>query len=75
MLRFVDGHPRLAYELTGEGPPVVLLHGIVEPIVSEVYGAALVLIRPDLMVAWRSDEVPDDPAVLIDTVRGVSTPH
>ena len=30
----------------------------------------LVLSRPDQHVAWRSDRVPDDPAALIDRVRG-----
>ena len=41
-----------------------------EAIVSEVYEARLVLIRPDLMVAWRADDLPADPAGLIDVVRG-----
>lgn len=43
-----------------------------EPIVAEVYEAALVLIRPDMMIAWRSDTAPADPAALIDTVRGAN---
>lgn len=28
MVRFIDGDPRIAYECAGEGPPVVMLHGI-----------------------------------------------
>jgi 2-polyprenyl-6-methoxyphenol hydroxylase-like FAD-dependent oxidoreductase len=33
-------------------------------------GGRLVLSRPDQHVAWRGDRVPDDPAALIDRVRG-----
>ena len=52
------------------GVPLRVLR-LTEPIVSDVYEAALVLIRPDMMIAWRSDDSPDDPAALIDTIRGV----
>ena len=51
------------------GVPLALLD--VEP--SEpapVYTTALVLSRPDQHVAWRGDEVPDDPTALIDRIRG-----
>jgi len=50
----------------------VPLHVVVlsDAIAKEVYGAGLVLIRPDLMIAWRAEGAPDDPKVLIDTVRG-----
>jgi len=41
-----------------------------EPIASEVYEAKLVLVRPDLMIAWRADTAPDDTSALIDAVRG-----
>ncbi len=51
------------------GLPVEVLH-LDEAIVREVYEARLVLIRPDLMIAWRSDELPEDPSTLIDAVRG-----
>ncbi len=37
---------------------------------AELYQAKFALIRPDLMVAWRGDRVPDDPAAVLDTVRG-----
>ncbi len=30
----------------------------------------LTLIRPDLMAAWRDDELPDDSAAVINRVRG-----
>jgi 2-polyprenyl-6-methoxyphenol hydroxylase-like FAD-dependent oxidoreductase len=36
----------------------------------DVYDRKLVLARPDQHVAWRGDEVPDDPVGLIDLVRG-----
>lgn len=36
----------------------------------EVYEAPLAIIRPDLMIAWRGDRVPDDPTAVIETIRG-----
>ncbi|WP_043285878.1 FAD-dependent oxidoreductase [Paraburkholderia oxyphila] len=36
----------------------------------ELYGAGLVLVRPDGHVAWRGDTQPDDAANVIDVVRG-----
>lgn len=38
----------------------------------ELYAADLVLVRPDGQVAWRSNSLPEDPAELVDTVRGES---
>jgi 2-polyprenyl-6-methoxyphenol hydroxylase-like FAD-dependent oxidoreductase len=35
-----------------------------------LYVNRLVLVRPDGFVAWRGDELPPDPAALIDRVRG-----
>ena len=35
-----------------------------------IYAKPLVLVRPDGHVAWRGDDVPDDPVALIDRVRG-----
>lgn len=37
---------------------------------AELYGAKLVLVRPDGHVAWRGDSRPRDPLHVIDTVRG-----
>lgn len=37
-----------------------------------VYDRALVLSRPDRHVAWRGNTVPNDPASLIDRLRGAS---
>jgi 2-polyprenyl-6-methoxyphenol hydroxylase-like FAD-dependent oxidoreductase len=36
----------------------------------DLYGADLVLIRPDHHVAWRGQRLPEDPGALIDRVRG-----
>jgi hypothetical protein len=33
-------------------------------------GKRLVLVRPDQHVAWRDDRVPNDPAALVDRIRG-----
>jgi 2-polyprenyl-6-methoxyphenol hydroxylase-like FAD-dependent oxidoreductase len=38
-----------------------------------LYPRKLVLSRPDLHVAWRGDELPDDPMDLIDRVRGAAS--
>jgi hypothetical protein len=35
-----------------------------------VHAGRLVLSRPDQQVPWRGDRVPDNPATLIDRVRG-----
>lgn len=37
-----------------------------------IYEKKLVLIRPDQHVVWRGDECPDDPARVIDRVRGAN---
>jgi hypothetical protein len=41
-----------------------------DPAVAALYARAFVLVRPDGMVAWRSDDSPADPDGLIDRVRG-----
>ena len=35
-----------------------------------VYDRKLVLSPPDRHIAWRGDALPDDPAALVETVRG-----
>lgn len=35
-----------------------------------LYQRKLVLVRPDGYVAWRGDQLPNDPTALLDTVRG-----
>ena len=41
-----------------------------DPETRALYEADLALIRPDQYVAWRGEVVPDNPAALIDLVRG-----
>ena len=41
-----------------------------EPDLVTTYERALVLVRPDGHVAWRGDALPDDPALLVDCIRG-----
>jgi hypothetical protein len=43
-----------------------------EPEVLQRYGYRLILVRPDGHVAWRGDEMPADPATLVDRVRGAA---
>jgi 2-polyprenyl-6-methoxyphenol hydroxylase-like FAD-dependent oxidoreductase len=38
--------------------------------VAALYERKLVMVRPDGHVAWRGDAVPDDPAAVIDAMRG-----
>ena len=41
-----------------------------EPALRRVYGASLLLLRPDLHVAWRGEGMPDDPLALTARVTG-----
>lgn len=45
---------------------------IANPEIAQLYERKLVLVRPDGHVAWRSDTLPEDPAVLADRVRGAA---
>ncbi|KAA8644082.1 hypothetical protein EYZ11_005463 [Aspergillus tanneri] len=45
---------------------------ITAPEVAKLYERRLALVRPDGMVAWRGDVLPDDLEGLVDRVRGVS---
>jgi hypothetical protein len=63
-------------ELTGaagrRGVPLVVLDVDAEQSAS-LYPHKLVLSRPDRHVAWRGNELPEDPITLIDRIRGAST--
>ena len=51
------------------GAPLDVL-ALAEPAPREVYGADLLLVRPDLHVAWASDRAPADPDELAARVTG-----
>jgi 2-polyprenyl-6-methoxyphenol hydroxylase-like FAD-dependent oxidoreductase len=51
------------------GAPIEVL-AVDEPEVRDLYEADLLLIRPDLHVAWRGDTIPADPARLAALVTG-----
>lgn len=51
------------------GMPLTVV-AVDQPEIASLYERSLVLVRPDGMVAWRSDNLPDDVPGLIDTVRG-----
>ena len=51
------------------GVPLTV-HRIEQREIADLYGRALVLVRPDGHVAWRGDRLPEDALALIDTVRG-----
>ena len=74
LLRIGDDAPAadsIVTAASAAGVPLQVLD-LPDAIVTEVYEAKLVLVRPDLMVAWRSDIVPTDAAALIDTIRGAA---
>lgn len=45
-------------------------HVVADDKAAELYERKLVLVRPDGHVAWRGDQVPDDPLAIADQVRG-----
>lgn len=57
---------RAAREL---GVPLEILR-IDEPHVREIYGRDLLLLRPDLHIAWRGNAVTDDPARILTRATG-----
>jgi 2-polyprenyl-6-methoxyphenol hydroxylase-like FAD-dependent oxidoreductase len=44
-----------------------------ESLATKLYGAKLMLVRPDQHVAWRGDHVPEDPGRLLERVTGHRT--
>jgi 2-polyprenyl-6-methoxyphenol hydroxylase-like FAD-dependent oxidoreductase len=55
------------------GVPVTTLD-IRNPEIEELYERRLVLVRPDGHVAWRGDDPPSAPQVLVETIRGARAP-
>ena len=74
VLRLGDGDAgALARALRARAVPVDVMT-VDDPSVRKVYDADLVLVRPDLHVAWRGDHGPDDPAQVAATVTGTPDP-
>jgi hypothetical protein len=55
--------------LTASGAPFAILD-VPDPVARELYGHDLLLIRPDLHVAWRGNRPPDDPAAVARVATG-----
>ena len=51
------------------GLPLKILQ-VNDPAAAALYERRFVLIRPDLMVAWRDDNLPNDPPKFFDIIRG-----
>ncbi|HTM24397.1 MAG TPA: FAD-dependent monooxygenase [Vicinamibacterales bacterium] len=63
----------LARAMTAIGAPFDTLR-IEAPAAREIYGYDLILLRPDLHVAWRGNRPPEDPADLAALVTGHHRP-
>ncbi len=59
----------LAKAAADVGVPLEILT-VGDPVVRDLYGARLVLVRPDQHVAWRGEALPTDAGALVDRVRG-----
>ena len=53
------------------GMPFKILDVISEDPLRSIYDKALVLVRQDQHISWRSDAAPKEPAKLVDLLRGV----
>lgn len=71
LLRFADhdGLPAFERAFVERGVPLTVHQGGA-PEIAKLYERSFVLVRPDGHVAWRGDDLPGDPATLVDTVRG-----
>ena len=72
VLRVGDSPPDagpLARALERRGAPAAILDQP-DGRAAEVYGASLLVLRPDLHVAWRGDAAPDDPEGIAAVVTG-----
>lgn len=69
LLRLGDA-PDASALIDSAGAVPVAVENIANPEIAALYEQPLVLVRPDAHVAWRGDNVPDDPRQLWDKVRG-----
>lgn len=54
------------------GMPLQIIDIAHEPKARKLFDRKLVLVRPDDRIAWRSDDAPADPGLIIDTIRGAA---
>jgi hypothetical protein len=59
----------LEHALRGAGVPLEVLT-VNETAISKVFERDLILVRPDLHVAWRGNEAPEDPNLVARAVTG-----
>jgi hypothetical protein len=72
LLRFADAPAAALNEAAKARGVPFSVTDIADPSIAAIYGASLVLVRPDGHVAWRGDVAPDDAGRLIDRVRGMN---
>ena len=69
--RSIDVAPLAAAAAERRVPFAVI--DIASPEIRALYGAPLVLVRPDGHTAWRANAAPAEPDFVIDTIRGAAT--
>ncbi len=60
------------HSFAARGIPLAVLH-LDERKLRHIYGKNLILVRPDLHVAWRGDDLPADPDGLVELASGQGT--
>jgi len=70
LLKFADVATDLMESCANSRRVPLRVHRIEHHEAAALYECALVLVRPDGHVAWRSNRQPADPAELIDAIRG-----
>ncbi len=60
--------------LAARGAPVMTLD-VSDRIAREIYGFDVILVRPDLHIVWRGNEMPDDIAEIADVATGWAAPR